>query len=113
MVHAETTIVANGSCGNNVTWGFDDTGKLTISGNGAIADYNQIGSRAPWYEYRTSINNVVIENGVTSIGKAFAKDLKTIYNASTEEEGRKALDKVTEKWEEKYPRAMKRWYETC
>lgn len=29
--------------------------------------------------------------------KAFAKDLKTIYNASTEEEGRKALDKVTEK----------------
>lgn len=37
--------------------------------------------------------------------------LKTIYNASTEEEGRKALDKVTEKWEEKYPRAMKRWYD--
>lgn len=43
--------------------------------------------------------------------KAFAKDLKTIYNASTEEEGQKALDKVTEKWEEKYPRAMKRWYD--
>jgi len=43
--------------------------------------------------------------------KTFAKDLKTIYNASTEEEGRKALDKVTEKWEEKYPRAMKRWYD--
>ena len=42
--------------------------------------------------------------------KAFAKDLKTIYNAPTEEEGRKVLDKVTEKWEEKYPRAMKRWY---
>ena len=33
--------------------------------------------------------------------KAFAKDLKTIYNAPTEEEGRKVLDKVTEKWEEK------------
>lgn len=32
--------------------------------------------------------------------KAFAKDLKTIYNAPTEEEGRKVLDKVTEKWEE-------------
>ena len=43
--------------------------------------------------------------------KAFAKDLKTIYNDPTEEEGRKALDKVTEKWEEKYPRAMKRWYD--
>ena len=33
--------------------------------------------------------------------KAFAKDLKTIYNAPTEEDGRKALDIVTEKWEEK------------
>ena len=43
--------------------------------------------------------------------KAFAKDLKTIYNAPTEEDGRKALDIVTEKWEEKYPRAMKRWYD--
>ena len=43
--------------------------------------------------------------------KAFAKDIKTIYNAPTEEEGRKVLDKVTEKWEEKYPRAMKRWYD--
>ena len=43
--------------------------------------------------------------------KAFAKDLKTIYNAPTEEEGRKALDAVTEKWDEKYPRAMKRWYD--
>ena len=38
-------------------------------------------------------------------------DIYTIYNASTEEEGRKALDKVTEKWEEKYPRAMKRRYD--
>ena len=43
--------------------------------------------------------------------KEFAKDLKTIYNAPSEQEGREALDEVTEKWEEKYPRAMKRWYD--
>ena len=43
--------------------------------------------------------------------KAFATDLKKIYNASSEKEGREALDDVTEKWEEKYPRAMKRWYD--
>ena len=41
--------------------------------------------------------------------KAFANDLKTIYNAPSEQEGRKALDEVTEKWQEKCPRAMKRW----
>ena len=39
--------------------------------------------------------------------KAFAKDLKTIYNAPSEAEGREALDEVTSAWEEKYPRAMK------
>lgn len=43
--------------------------------------------------------------------KAFAKDLKTIYNAATEEEGKKALDRVKEIWDEKYPRALNRWYD--
>ena len=43
--------------------------------------------------------------------KAFAKDLKTIYNAPSEQEGRKALDEVKAAWEEKYPRAMNRWYD--
>ena len=43
--------------------------------------------------------------------KAFANDLKTIYNAPSEQAGREALDEVTEKREEKYPRAMRRWYD--
>ena len=43
--------------------------------------------------------------------KAFANDLKTIYNAASEPAGREALDAVTTAWDEKYPRAMKRWYD--
>ncbi|MCF0135130.1 MAG: IS256 family transposase [Lachnospiraceae bacterium] len=43
--------------------------------------------------------------------KAFAADLKKIYNAPTEERAREQLDSVTEKWQEKYPRSMKRWYD--
>ena len=43
--------------------------------------------------------------------KAFANDLKTIYNAASEPAGRDALDAVTAAWDEKYPRAMKRWYD--
>ena len=43
--------------------------------------------------------------------KAFAADLKTIYNAPTEAAGREALDTVTAEWSEKYPRVMKRWYD--
>ena len=43
--------------------------------------------------------------------KSFANDLKTIYYAESEKAGRTALDKVNEKWCEKYPYAMKRWYD--
>ena len=42
--------------------------------------------------------------------KLFAADLKTIYLAPTEQKGAEALDRVTEKWNEKYPNAMKSWY---
>lgn len=41
--------------------------------------------------------------------KQFATDLKTIYHASNEESGYEKMLAITEKWEEKYPRAMKSW----
>jgi transposase-like protein len=43
--------------------------------------------------------------------KAFAADLKTIYHASDEEKAKQALERVTEKWNGKYPNSMKRWYD--
>ena len=41
--------------------------------------------------------------------KAFAGDLKTIYQAATEEKAHESLMEVTEKWSDKYPNAMKSW----
>ena len=41
--------------------------------------------------------------------KPFAADLKTIYNAASEEKALEALERVTEKWTEKYPNSMKSW----
>ena len=41
--------------------------------------------------------------------KAFAKDLKTIYHAPSEEIGHANMETVTEKWQDKYPNAMKSW----
>ncbi len=41
--------------------------------------------------------------------KAFAADLKTIYQAADEKRALAALDRVTEKWSPKYPNSMKRW----
>ena len=42
--------------------------------------------------------------------KEFANDLKTIYHAPSEEAALSALDRVTGKWEDDYPNAMKSWF---
>ncbi|RKD31753.1 transposase [Lacrimispora algidixylanolytica] len=41
--------------------------------------------------------------------KPFATDLKTIYQAPTEEKALEALARVTERWSEKYPNFMRSW----
>ena len=41
--------------------------------------------------------------------KELATDLKTIYLAPKEEKGYENLQMVKEKWDEKYPNAMKSW----
>jgi hypothetical protein len=53
--------------GTNLTWTLDNAGTLTISGTGAMADYTSA-SDAPWYSVSASIQSVVVEEGVTSIG---------------------------------------------
>ena len=51
----------------DVTWNFDAaTGMLTISGTGAMADYDQ--TTAPWAFLSDKITRVVIDEEVTAIG---------------------------------------------
>ena len=56
-----------------VSWNLNtETGLLTITGNGAMADY-AYPADAPWYAQRASITTLTIGSGVTAIGKnAFA-----------------------------------------
>lgn len=57
----------SGSCGENVTWELDkSTGTLTFSGSGEMRDYYS-GNRVPWDYYVSSIKNVVINEGITTI----------------------------------------------
>ena len=59
----------SGTCGNSLKWEYKN-GTLSISGKGAMYDYNQ---NAPWASYTGSISKVVIGNTVTTIGDmAFA-----------------------------------------
>lgn len=61
-------IVDSGTCGENLTWALDDEGTLTISGEGAMEDYEKA-SESPWYSNRQSITKVVIEEGITNTGR--------------------------------------------
>ncbi len=57
----------SGSCGD-VSYSYvESTHTLTISGTGAMADYNDP-SKRPWDSYATQIETLVIGNGVTRIG---------------------------------------------
>lgn len=64
VTHAE--IVEQGSCGESVTYTLDDQGTLTISGTGAMTGYR---SAISPFRDNTNIKNVIIENGITSIGE--------------------------------------------
>ena len=57
---------ASGTLNSKMSWYLEKNGVLTISGTGAMPNFNNIG--APWYQYRTSIKKVVVEEGITSIG---------------------------------------------
>ena len=61
-----------GWCGDNLTYKLDDEGTLTISGTGGMVDRDVAsGSNANirlWEKYSEKIKNVIIENGVTTIG---------------------------------------------
>lgn len=58
--------VASGACGDKVDWSLDSSGTLTFSGEGKMWNYRL--GEAPWYSYRSSVQEVVIQDGITSIG---------------------------------------------
>lgn len=57
----------SGTCGANLTWTLNSSGTLTISGTGAMTNWTSSTSM-PWYGVRGSIQSVVIQSGVTTIG---------------------------------------------
>ncbi len=64
----EEPVPTSGQCGENLTWSFDAaTGELTISGTGAMYDYEYT-NEVPWNSYKPEIKTVTIGEEVTHIG---------------------------------------------
>ena len=64
---SEGDIIAQGPCGENLTYVLRSNGTLTISGAGAMTEYSA-SAPAPWRANRQDVKTVVIESGVSSIG---------------------------------------------
>ena len=62
----------SGRCGANAMWTLDASGTLTISGTGAMYDYDFIGERnpAPWCAdgLNNRVRTVVVKKGITELG---------------------------------------------
>ncbi len=80
----------SGMCGDDAYWQLSN-GVLTISGTGRMCDYTYYGEQPPWLYLASSVQKIVIEEGITSIGQcAFSSDEysgeECVFSALTEVE---------------------------
>ena len=86
------TEVASGTCGakgneSNVTWTLDSDGTLTISGTGAMKEYEDYTQR-PWVAHKNDIKKVVIGEEVTTIGKHAFEDCSQLSTVELPPDGK-------------------------
>ena len=61
--------IYSGNCGDSVTWTLDSADStLVIAGTGTMQNFVTYGD-ASWYQYRNTIKQIVIQEGVTTLGE--------------------------------------------
>ena len=80
-IHYHAGSVVTGSVGENVSYSLEN-GILTISGTGDMYDYDYLGSNCSPFSEDESITAVIIESGVTNIGKYMFKECTGITSVS-------------------------------
>ena len=93
--------IAEGSCGDKLTWTLDNDGVLEISGEGKMYDFDfeaKEGENSfnPWTLYREQIKKVVVKDGVEYIGNfaffGFAELEEAQISDSVKEIGENAFE---------------------
>ena len=78
--NAET--VASGECGENASWTLDESGTLEISGSGALfVNIDEKEMLVP-DEYLSSVKTIIVNSGITSIGKMVFSYLENVESIS-------------------------------
>lgn len=67
----------SGSCGASVHWDFYPSGLLYLSGTGPMTDYSY-GDPRPWDDVADKITALVIERGVTAVGRHAFGELENL-----------------------------------
>ena len=62
-----------------LTWKYDYSGTLTISGKGVIPDYD-FSNPPPWSAHQDKITRVIIGNGISSIGYGVFSSINTLLS---------------------------------
>ena len=109
--HAQT-VVKSGTCGENVTWTLDDQGTVTISGSGEIIDFVDFGpdeSLSP-FRGKESIKKVIIEDGITHIGRVCFEDCKTAESILLSNDGKVIHSNFDKKRNEYFMGCLKKIY---
>ncbi|MBQ4527374.1 MAG: leucine-rich repeat protein [Clostridia bacterium] len=65
---SEAVVIRQGKVSETISWTFDTNGTLVVSGSGYIGDFPSSMS-APWYYVSSAITQLVIEEGITGIGR--------------------------------------------
>ena len=72
-------VISSGTCGATQSWILDDAGTLTITGSGDMADFSY-DKRAPWYDNRSKIKTVQIDDRITGLGAYAFCDCNNLSN---------------------------------
>lgn len=79
--YEEEEIIESGVCGRTVEWVLYESGKLKVTGNGAMYNYNS-GKPSPWYQYAAQIESIEIQEGITIIGEQAFRNCINIESIS-------------------------------
>ena len=97
----EVTVIASGGS-RSAEWTLDSNGVLTLSGEGMMFEYDRETLIPSWKEYGEQVKKIIIEPGITNIGKYAFYDCRNVteveIGASVESIGDRAFgsDYLTE-----------------
>lgn len=73
LIPLTASAATSGTFGNNLNWVLDSNGTLTISGTGAMPNWEYY-DEVPWYSYRKNVKVIYIDDTIKGIGDcAFAE----------------------------------------